>query len=207
VPFRTFRPPGVPAQFTARRSCPIYCPAFLPNLLPNLLPGVPAQFTAQFTARRSCPIYCPAFLPNLLPGVPTQFILLRDEPCQNLKSNSETFARKRYNLCPMLIPQLRNKKRKTNFELKILLIFYKLNNKFGTVDPEKEYCPARIYQRNSWQVVRACASSKSRPKVRTNFLRKVETRIAFLRAIRSLARILRRHKLTTCQVFSSSFSW
>jgi hypothetical protein len=31
--------------------------------------------------------------------------------------------------------------------------------------------------------------------VRTNFLIKVETRIAFLRAIRSLAKILRRHKL------------
>jgi hypothetical protein len=33
-------------------------------------------------------------------------------------------------------------------------------------------------------------------KVRTNFLRKVETRIAFLRAIQSLARILRRRVLT-----------
>jgi hypothetical protein len=33
-------------------------------------------------------------------------------------------------------------------------------------------------------------------KLRTNFLRKVETRIAFLHAIRSLARILRRHKLS-----------
>jgi hypothetical protein len=37
---------------------------------------------------------------------------------------------------------------------------------------------------------------ESRPKVHTNFLRKVETRISFLRAIRSLARILRRHKLS-----------
>jgi hypothetical protein len=45
-------------------------------------------------------------------------------------------------------------------------------------------------------VVRACASSKSRPKCGTNFLRKAETRIAFLRAIRSWARILRSHKLS-----------
>jgi hypothetical protein len=44
--------------------------------------------------------------------------------------------------------------------------------------------------------VRACASSKSRPKCGPTFLRKIEPRIAFLRAIRSLARILRRHKLS-----------
>jgi hypothetical protein len=39
----------------------------------------------------------------------------------------------------LLFPQLRNKESKTNFKLKILLVFYKLNNKFGTVDREKEY--------------------------------------------------------------------
>jgi hypothetical protein len=37
---------------------------------------------------------------------------------------------------------------------------------------------------------------ESWPKVRTNFLRKVETRIVFLRAVLSLARILRRYKLS-----------
>jgi hypothetical protein len=50
----------------------------------------------------------------------------------------------------------------------------------------------------SWQLI-GCESLcllEIQAKVRTNFLRKVETRIAFLRAIRSLARILRRHKLS-----------